>query len=138
MHGAFQGGLITHESVPVTFNTGQILIGLAAGAARFEDARYLEATRHAATWLRDSLDEDGCWRRFPTPFAQPGEKSYETHVSWGLLEAERVLPGQGFAEVSGGAARRARVRRRMSAMYAARSRAASQPARPSRHPSRSM
>lgn len=95
--GGFQGGKIdATPRVPVTFNTGQILIGLAAGAAEYRDPRYLDAMHRAASWLRDSQDDDGCWRKFPTPFAKPGEKAYETHVSWGLFEAERVAPGHGY------------------------------------------
>jgi hypothetical protein len=95
--GGFQGGKIdASPKVPVTFNTGQILIGVAAGAAEYQDAGYLDAMHRAAAWLRDSLDADGCWRKYPTPFAKPGEKAYETHVSWGLFEAERVAPGHGY------------------------------------------
>lgn len=95
--GGFQGGKIdATPRVPVTFNTGQILIGLAAGAAEYQDPRYLQAMHLAASWLRDSLDADGCWRKFPTPFAKQGEKAYETHVSWGLFEAERVASGHGY------------------------------------------
>lgn len=97
--GGFQGGKIdATPRVPVTFNTGQILIGLAAGAAAYGEARYLDAMHRAAAWLCGSLDEDGCWRKFPTPFAKPGEKAYETHVSWGLFEAERVAPGHGYGD----------------------------------------
>lgn len=97
--GGFQGGKIDAvPKVPVTFNTGQILIGLAAGAAEYQDPRYLESMHRAAAWLRDSLDPDGCWRKFPTPFAKPGEKAYETHVAWGLFEAERVAPGHGYGD----------------------------------------
>lgn len=95
--GGFQGGLIdSTPRVPVTFNTGQILIGLAAGVATF--GAYHDAMHGAARFLKDSLDPDGCWRRHPTPFAKPGEKAYETHVSWGLLEADRVAPGEGYGE----------------------------------------
>jgi hypothetical protein len=97
--GGFQGGKIdATPKVPVTFNTGQILLGLSAGAAEYQDAVYLDAMHRAAAWLRDSLDEDGCWRKYPTPFAKPGEKAYETHVSWGLFEAERVAPGHGYGD----------------------------------------
>ena len=97
--GAFQGGKIDASPfVPVTFNTGQILLGLAAGAAAYGDARYRRAMQAAADWLRETQDADGCWRRFPTPFAAPGEKAYETHVAWGLFEADRVEPGQGWAQ----------------------------------------
>lgn len=97
--GGFQGGKIdATPRVPVTFNTGQILIGLAAGAAEYKEPHYLEAMHRAAAWLRDDLDPDGCWRKHPTPFAKQGEKAYETHVSWGLFEAERVAPGHAYGE----------------------------------------
>lgn len=95
--GGFQGGKVdATPRVPVTFNTGQILLGLAAGAAAYGDERYLDAMHRAASWLRDTQDADGCWRKHPTPFAQPGEKAYETHVAWGMFEAERVAPDHGY------------------------------------------
>lgn len=97
--GGFQGGRIDQSPrVPVTFNTGQILLGLAAGAAHLDRQKYLEPMRRAAAWLRDTEDADGCWRKHPTPFGGHGEKVYETHVSWGLFEAARVAPGEGFGE----------------------------------------
>lgn len=96
--GGIQGGKIDAEPrVPVTFNTGQVLLGLAAGVAEFGEP-YREPMNRAAAWLRDTLDEDGCWRKYPTPFARPGEKAYETHVSWGLFEAARFEPDQGYGE----------------------------------------
>lgn len=96
--GGFQGGRIDSTPVvPVTFNTGQVLLGLAAGVAEFGES-YRPAMDRAAEFLRDSLDPDGCWRRHRTSFAKPGEKAYETHASWGLFEAERVAPGLGYAE----------------------------------------
>jgi hypothetical protein len=93
--GGFQGGRVDSEPVvPVTFNTGQVLLGLAAGVAAF--GRYEEAMHRAARFLRDSQDADGCWRQYPTPFAAPGEKAYETHVAWGLFEADRRAPDEGY------------------------------------------
>ena len=95
--GGFQGGRVdSRPVVPVTFNTGQILLGLASGQAAFGD--YEEALVRAADWLVATQDEDGCWRKHPTPFAARGEKAYETHVSWGLFEADRVAPGRGYGE----------------------------------------
>jgi len=95
--GGFQGGKIDAKPVvPVTFNTGQILIGLAAGVNAFDE--YHQAMHGAAVFLRDSLDKDGCWRSHPTPFAAHGEKAYETHVSWGLFEAARIAPDEGYGE----------------------------------------
>lgn len=99
--GAFQGGVIgSAGKVPVTFNTGQILLGLAAGAREPGGDAYREPMHRAASWLKQTQDTDGCWRRYATPFASPGEKTYETHVAWGLLEAARVDPGAGFEDAA--------------------------------------
>jgi hypothetical protein len=88
--GGFQGGLVDATPVAsVTFNTGQILLGLASGAQAFGDA-YRDPLRRAAVWLVDTQDVDGCWRKHPSPFAMHGEKTYDTHVAWGLFEAARV------------------------------------------------
>ena len=95
--GGFQGGMVDQlPRVPVTFNTGQILIGLAAGAHL--EPRYRAAMQKAADWLVATQDADGCWRRHPTPFAAPGEKTYETHVSLGLFQAHGVEPGRGYQD----------------------------------------
>lgn len=96
-NGAFQGGKIDSVPVvPVTFNTGQILLGLAAAQA--ETGRYLDPMRRAADWLVQTQDADGCWRKHQSPFAAYGEKEYETHVAWGLFEAARLEPGRGYDE----------------------------------------
>lgn len=95
--GGFQGGTIdARPIVPVTFNTGQILMGLASGVRVF-GTKYESSMHRAASWLVESLDSDGCWRKHPTPFAEPGEKAYETHVAWGLLEAARVSGEKRYA-----------------------------------------
>jgi hypothetical protein len=98
--GGFQGGMIGQTPVvPVTFNTGQILLGLSAGLRQW-GSPYLEPTHRAAAWLADSLDPDGCWRRHPTPFAAPGEKTYETHVAWGLFEAARATGEERYRDAA--------------------------------------
>jgi methionyl-tRNA formyltransferase len=98
--GGFQGGKIDlRPVVPVTFNTGQILLGLASGVATFGEA-YRGPMRKAADWLVSTQDADGCWRKHPTPFAEPGEKAYETHVAWGLFEAARQEPGAPYADAA--------------------------------------
>ena len=98
--GAFQGGVIdAGPVVPVTFNTGQVLLGLASGVKEFGD-EYLEPMCRAADWLVETQDSDGCWRRYPTPYATPGEKAYETHVAWSLLEAVRLESGKSYADTA--------------------------------------
>lgn len=91
LEGGLPGGTVSQmPRVPVTFNTGQILLGFAAGFEHLGEA-YRVPTERAANWLANSLDADGAWRKHATPFAKPGDKTYETHVSWGLYEAARVL-----------------------------------------------
>lgn len=98
--GGFQAGTVGNpRPVPCTFNTGQILLGLAAGVSEF-GPRYRPAMLAAADWLVSTQDRDGCWRGHPTPFAAPGEKTYETHVAWGLFEAARVEPNRGYEEAA--------------------------------------
>ena len=95
--GGFPGGKVGSEPVvPVVFNTGQILLGLAA--AQVETGHYLEPLKRAADWLVRVQDDDGCWRRYGSPFVTPGDKRYETHVAWGLFEAARLEPGRGYAQ----------------------------------------
>ncbi len=98
--GGFQGSVVDAVPVvPVTFNTGQILIGLAHGVREFGEA-YRDAMEQAAGWLVSTQDADGCWRKHPTPFASGGEKAYETHVAWGLLEAARSSKKSRYAEAA--------------------------------------
>ena len=97
--GAFQGGMVDQvPCVPATFDTGQILIGLAAGTKI--DGKYREPMRRAADWLVAHQDHDGAWRRHETPFAAPGDKVYETHVSIGLYRAAQLEPDRGYLEAA--------------------------------------
>ena len=98
--GGFQAGTVDAKPVvPTTFNTGQILLGLASGVQEFGN-RYREPLCRAAGWLVKTQDPDGCWRNHPSPFAGPGEKAYETHVAWGLMEAARVEDNKKYGEAA--------------------------------------
>ena len=99
-NGGFQGGMINDKLVvPVVFNTGQILLGLAVGVREFGD-EYREAMCRAADWLVETQDSDGCWRKHQSPFAASGEKAYDAHVAWGLLEADRIEPQKGYVDAA--------------------------------------
>ena len=96
--GGFQGGRVGVAPLkPVTFNTGQILLGLVAGVREF-GTEYYQSMRRAADFLRDTQDADGCWRKFPSPLVVPGDKTYEAHVAWGLFEAARIEPNYCYGE----------------------------------------
>lgn len=98
--GAFQGGRIgTVPVVPVTFNTGQILIGLAAGVEEWR-SRYLQPMRRAADWLVATQDPDGGWSTYPSTLTAQGAKTYEIQTAWGLLEAARIDPGRPYGEAA--------------------------------------
>ncbi|MGB7404115.1 MAG: hypothetical protein WA906_00350, partial [Pacificimonas sp.] len=89
--GGLPGGMVDQQpQVPVTFNTGQILLGFAAAAQQWREPAMIDAMTRASDFLASSQDEDGCWRSHRTPFAKAEDKAYETHVSWGLFEAARV------------------------------------------------
>lgn len=89
-NGSFHGGRVgTVPLVPVTFNTGQVLIGLAAGVQEFGSA-YAEPMRRAAEWLVATQEDDGSWTAHPSPLTASGAKTYEIQTSAGLLEASRV------------------------------------------------
>lgn len=97
-NGGFPGGPIGAKPwVPVVFNTGQILLGLAAGVRDFGET-YSEPMRRAAGWLVDIQDSDGCWRSNQSPFAASGDKSYDAHVAWGMFEAAAVSGDPRFLE----------------------------------------
>ena len=99
-NGAFKGGMIDQEpNQPVVFNTGQILLGLVSGVIAFGEA-YRQSMIKAADWLVSVQDSDGCWRKFSSPFAAPGEKVYDTHVAWGLFEAARLAPEKDYAKAA--------------------------------------
>jgi hypothetical protein len=98
--GGFQGGVVgATPRIPVVFNTGQILIGLATGVAELGEA-YRTPIRRAADWLVSVQDPDGCWRKGASPFAQSGDKVYDVHAAWGLLEAARLEPRSRYAEAA--------------------------------------
>ena len=67
----------------IVFDTGQVLFGLVRGYQELHEQRFLDAAHRAATWLANSLDEDGAWRRFShlgTPH------TYNSRVAWAMLE----------------------------------------------------
>ncbi len=98
--GAFRGGRMgVVPVVRVTFNTGQILIGLAAGVQEW-GSRYLQSMRRAADWLVATQDPDGGWSAYPSALTAPGAKTYEIQTSWGLFEAARIDPNRGYAEAA--------------------------------------
>jgi hypothetical protein len=96
--GGFSGGqVVSKQKAPVSFNTGQILLGFVAGVRQFGE-KYIEPMRRAADWLVRTQDSDGCWRAYPSPYAVRGDKTYDTHIAWSLLEAAKIEPQKKYAQ----------------------------------------
>jgi len=97
-NGGFCGGQVSSkQKTPVSFNSGQILLGFVAGARHFGE-KYIEPMRRTADWLVRTQDPDGCWRAFPSPYAVEGDKTYDTHIAWPLLEASQILPKRKYEQ----------------------------------------
>jgi hypothetical protein len=79
--GGWQGGLVTDPPVPIVFNTGQVLQGLLAAHAAFNDPAFAAAAERGAGWLLSVQDPDGAWRRHDY---QDTPHAYATRVAWPL------------------------------------------------------
>ncbi|OYV00725.1 MAG: hypothetical protein CFE45_07895 [Burkholderiales bacterium PBB5] len=99
--GVRAGTMAAEVVVPTIFNTGQVLFGWARAYKATGEARYAEALRRGADWLVAAQDDDGCWRRFPSPFA-PGhpEKAYNTRSAFGLVRAWEALGEQRWLDAA--------------------------------------
>lgn len=97
--GAFQGSTIgVTPVVPVTFDTGQILLGLIAGSTTFGEP-YTTALGKAADWLAETISAEGTWQeenRYLDTH-QNAPRTFETHAAWALLEAARLRPDKPWA-----------------------------------------
>lgn len=99
--GAVRAGTMDAEVLaPTIFNTGQVLFGLARAAQETGDPLFVDATRRAANWLVQAQDEDGCWRRYPSPFTTTTVAAYNTRTAFGLLRAFDVVPDERYLQAA--------------------------------------
>lgn len=90
--GGVRAGTMDAEIiVPTIFNTGQVLFGLARAYRETGDDRFAISLRRAADWLVEAQDEDGAWRRFPSPFTSTKVSAYNTRSAFGLVRAFESL-----------------------------------------------
>lgn len=90
--GGVRAGTMSAEIVaPTIFNTGQALFGWARAYLETGDERFKSSLIRASDWLVDAQDEDGAWRRFPSPFTTSKLNSYNTRSAFGLVRAFEAL-----------------------------------------------
>lgn len=90
-NGAVQGGVIGEPVSPSAFNTGQVVLGWLAAHQQSREEHYANSARAATTFLVESLDHDGIWRRAHSRFAMPGDALYNARTAWAVAEAGRRL-----------------------------------------------
>ncbi|MBD3636683.1 MAG: terpene cyclase/mutase family protein [Crocinitomicaceae bacterium] len=92
-NGAYQGGNLSAEKkVPTIFNTGQIIFGLCALFEETKDERFLNAATKAGDWMCSVQDNDGCWRKGLSPYADQIPHPYNVRAAWALLELNKINP----------------------------------------------
>jgi len=84
-NGGFPGGGIDeNQTIPVIFNTGQIIIGLCRAYKETKDKKYLKIAQKAGDFLIKNQEKNGAWRKFVSlNFYKP--RSYDTKTAWALL-----------------------------------------------------
>lgn len=95
--GGVRAGTMSAEViVPTIFNTGQVLFGLSRAARESGDERIRHSLERAADWLVAAQDQDGCWRRFPSPFTTTTTATYNTRCAFGLVRAHAILSKEAY------------------------------------------
>jgi rhamnogalacturonyl hydrolase YesR len=97
--GVLAGALGTSDQATV-FNTGQVLFGWVRAYEIDGAERYREAAVRAADWLCKAQDEDGCWRRFGSPFTATAVNLYNTRTAWGLALVHGVTDEPRFLDAA--------------------------------------
>lgn len=99
--GGVRAGTMNAEVVaPTVFNTGQVLFGLARAARETGDVTIRSALVRAADWLVNVQDEDGCWRRFHSPFTTTKMATYNTRSAFGLVRTFEVTGDQKYLDAA--------------------------------------
>lgn len=101
--GAVRAGTMDAPKIaPTIFNTGQVMFGWSSAYEQTGDSRFAESLRRAGDWLVAAQDEDGAWRRFPSPFVNRAHalNTYNTRVAFALARAALVLDEPRFAQAA--------------------------------------
>jgi hypothetical protein len=98
--GGVLAGALGDSDQPTIFNTGQVLFGWVSAFEQEGTERYRESAARAAHWLCDQLDEDGCWRKFGSPFTTKVINLYNTRSAWGLTRVHQITGEQRFLDAA--------------------------------------
>ena len=88
--GGVLAGALGESDQPTIFNSGQVIFGWARAFEIEGTERYRRSLLAAATWLCDTQDDDGCWRKFGSPLTHSRINAYNTRTAWALIRAYEV------------------------------------------------
>lgn len=80
--GGFPGGAIGDKEIPIVFNTGQVLFGLARVFQETKNEKYRKAAERAADWLVKIQNKNGCWDKFTYLNTT---HTYNARTAWAML-----------------------------------------------------
>ena len=99
--GGVRAGTMAAEIIaPTIFNTGQALFGWAKAYTETGDERFKSSLIRASDWLVAAQDDDGAWRRFPSPFTTSKLNSYNTRSAFGLVRAFEAVGEARYLEAA--------------------------------------
>jgi uncharacterized protein YyaL (SSP411 family) len=99
--GGVRAGTMDAEIVaPTIFNTGQALFGWASAYQNTGNEDFRVSLIRATDWLLAAQDEDGAWRRFPSPFTTSKVNSYNTRSSFGMVRAFQAVGDERYLQAA--------------------------------------
>lgn len=99
-NGGVLAGALGDSDQPTVFNTGQVLFGWVTAYQMEKQDRYLDSAIRAANWLCEIMDDDGCWRKYGSPFTTRNINTYNTRSAWGLMRVHEVTGEQKFYDAA--------------------------------------
>jgi hypothetical protein len=95
--GGWQGGYVHQNRPAVVFNTGQIIRGMLAGHAAFQNPLYLEAAKRAADWLVQVQSADGS---FTKNVYLDVARVYDSYVVAPVLQLNKISPNEAYVAMA--------------------------------------
>jgi hypothetical protein len=98
--GAVMGSVVTATPSPAVFNTGQVIFGWLATYRRTGEDQYLQAARRAGNYLVQIQDSEGSWKQGDSLYALSQATTYNTRVSWSLVELGLLTKHDGYIDAA--------------------------------------
>lgn len=95
--GGWQSGYVDQKRDAVVFNTGQVIRGMLAGYAFFQEEKYLASAQKAADWLVSVQDKDGS---FSKHVFLDQARVYDSYVVAPVLELNKIADSPKYRQLA--------------------------------------